>query len=77
MASKPETVGHVTSFAQIRARLESPSMKAQRIWHERSKNSYRSGQPCGNCGAIAWEVGRVTAECGRCGHALLLEHKAS
>jgi hypothetical protein len=77
MASRPSTVGHVTSFAEIRARLETPPMKAQRIWHARSKHSYRPGQPCPNCGQVNWEVGRVTAECGGCGHALLLEHKAS
>lgn len=65
----------VTSFAEIRARLEAHPVKRQRQWHARVKNSYREGQPCDHCGHQAWNVGRVTAECGnpRCGNAVLKE----
>jgi hypothetical protein len=74
MASHPN-IAHVTSFAEIRQRLENNPGRADKIWHERTKNSYRPGQPCDRCGGSEWAIGRKTAECGnpRCGNVLLLE----
>lgn len=66
-------VGHVTSFAEILERLKANPVKAQRQWHKRVKNSYRSGQPCDCCGRNDWSIGRKTAECNGCGNSLLLE----
>jgi hypothetical protein len=69
------TITHVTSFAEIRARLEDKPMRADKIWHDRKKHSYRPGQPCDRCGRNDWSIGRKTAECNndRCGNVLLLE----
>lgn len=72
MASNPMIV---TSFAEIHARLVGNPVKKARAWHERRKNSYRTGQPCDHCGRIDWSVGRVTVECNNCANVLLVEHK--
>lgn len=73
MASHPN-ITRITSFAEIRARIEGNPIRAAKAWHKRKKNSYRAGQPCDYCGLTSWHVGRVMAECGRCGTALFLEH---
>ena len=73
MASQPNAITHVTSFAEIRERLQNKPLRAAKAWHKRVKNSYRSGQPCDQCGRTDWSVGRVTADCNHCGNPLLLE----
>ncbi len=72
---KRGVIGHVTSFAEIRERLENKPLRAAKAWYKRTKNSYRSGQPCDQCGRIDWSIGRVMAECNVCDNVLLLEHK--
>ena len=76
MASHPAItapITHVTSFAETRDRLQNKPLRAAKAWHKRTKHNYRAGQPCDYCGHTNWHVGRVMAECGNCGTALLLE----
>jgi hypothetical protein len=74
MASNP-AITHVTSFAEIRERLQNKPLRAAKAWHKRTKHSYRAGQPCDHCGQTDWAIGRKTAECRnpKCCNTLLLE----
>lgn len=74
MAYSQPTPVHVTSFAEILQRLRANPVKAARAWHNRRRNSYAAGEPCDYCGHKAWTVRAITAQCGKCGNAMLKEH---